>query len=156
MMMDDQYTRKLPRSSTKTFGFGWSNTKFQGDQLASTDRISSSAHQSGESLGVAASGEIAITALNLEVTSFMVGLLLGSGLMQAWMISQMIFSSSSLWVFKLGSTKEPTPPLPLRYSTTCCFSGAGILEPLPHHLVLLRNKRFMLALFGQFKRKRKK
>lgn len=46
---------------------------------ASTAEItSSSAHQSGDSLGVAATGEIAIACLSLAAISIMLGLFLGS------------------------------------------------------------------------------
>lgn len=63
---------------------------------ASTESISSSAHQSGESLWPAASGEIGITSLNLLVTSFIVSLWLGSWWMHARITSQMTCSSLSL------------------------------------------------------------
>lgn len=75
-------------------------------QVASTDKISSSAHQSGESLGVAWSGEITITSLNLEVTSFIVGLCLGSGWMQSWITSQITSSSLFLKDMRLGSIMQ--------------------------------------------------
>lgn len=49
------------------------------DQLASVDRISSSAHQRGDSFGVAPSGPIAVISFNLAAISLIVGLSLGSG-----------------------------------------------------------------------------
>lgn len=63
---------------------------------ASTESISSSAHQSWESLWPAASGEIGITSLSLLVTSFIVSLWLGSWWMHARITSQMTCSSLSL------------------------------------------------------------
>ena len=45
------------------------------NQAASADKISSSAHHNGESLGVANSGDMSITCLNIWITSLIEGLL---------------------------------------------------------------------------------
>jgi len=51
-------------------------------QRASVEAISSSAHQSGESLGTADSGVIFVISRSLSLTSFIVGLCFGSGCTQ--------------------------------------------------------------------------
>lgn len=70
-------------------------------QDASADKISSSAHQREESLGVAASADTLITFRSLDITSFTVGLFLGSCWMHSWTISQITSSSSFLKDFKV-------------------------------------------------------
>lgn len=72
--------------------------------VASWDSISSSAHHSGDSLGVACSGVTFITCLNLEVTSFILGLCFGSFRVHSFMTSQMTSSSLSLKDESAGST----------------------------------------------------
>lgn len=64
--------------------------------VASTDKISSSAHQSGESLGTAWFGVIGITCFSFSVTSFIVGLFLESCCVQSLITSQITSNSSFL------------------------------------------------------------
>lgn len=70
-------------------------------QVASTDKISSSAHQRGDSLGTDWSGDKPITSLSFGVMSFIVGLILGSDLIQSWITSQITSSSLFLNDFRL-------------------------------------------------------
>lgn len=84
-------------------------------QAASADKISSSAHHRGESLGVAASGDISMTCLNFAITSFIEALFLGSCSMQLWITSRTISSSLSLKDFNVGSTKEVMVFLSFKY-----------------------------------------
>lgn len=95
------------------------NRKNLGAQVASTDKISSSAHQRGDSLGVAWSGDMAITSLNLPVISLIEGLCLRSGLMQSMMISQMMSSSLFLKFLRVGSMRQPVLFLSYKYWEAC-------------------------------------
>lgn len=63
---------------------------------ASPDNISSSAHQRGESLGIACSGEIRSTSLNFVTTSFIVGLFRASCSMHSSITSHIVSSSFCL------------------------------------------------------------
>nr|GMD04470.1 protein DOG1-like 4 [Ipomoea batatas] len=64
----------------------------------------SSAHQSGNSLGTAASEEISRTFLSFSITSLMVGLFLVSCRMHSYITSHTTASSSLLKDFNVGST----------------------------------------------------
>uniref|UniRef100_A0A6N2MBM0 Uncharacterized protein n=1 Tax=Salix viminalis TaxID=40686 RepID=A0A6N2MBM0_SALVM len=73
-------------------------------QLPSADIISSSAHQRGDTFGVAPSGPTDVISFNLAAISFIGGLCFGSGWMQI-LITSDNFSSSSSWKdFRVGST----------------------------------------------------
>lgn len=74
-------------------------------QVVSNDKISSSAHQRGESLGTACSGDTRSTSLNLGAMSFIVGLSLASGWRQSFTTSQITSSSSSLKDSSEGSIR---------------------------------------------------
>nr|GMD10824.1 protein DOG1-like 4 [Ipomoea batatas] len=64
----------------------------------------SSAHQSGNSLGTAASGEISRTFLSFSITSLMVGIFLVSCRTHSYITSHTTASSSLLKDFNVGST----------------------------------------------------
>lgn len=63
---------------------------------AYAERISSSAHQRGECLGLAISGDISSASLNFVVISHIVGLCRGFIWVHAWITSHIISNSSGL------------------------------------------------------------